>query len=87
MTCPATLPADRMPCEGSVVVTVLDAGNAGASGCEHHAARLLAALDGGRVYALPQAPAGAAPRVFAAVGTDRPVRCAARLYEIAAREA
>ncbi|MFH9820774.1 hypothetical protein [Streptomyces sp. NPDC017230] len=43
---------------------MLDADNAGADGCEHHAARLLAVLDRGRVFALPHAPAGAAHRVF-----------------------
>ncbi|MCX4791893.1 hypothetical protein OG369_39230 [Streptomyces sp. NBC_01221] len=83
MTCPATMPADCTPCDGPVVVTVLDAASAGANCCEHHAARLLAALDGGRVYALPDAPARAALRVFTAAGTGRPVRRAARLYEIA----
>ncbi|MFE2277102.1 hypothetical protein ACFXAE_07500 [Streptomyces sp. NPDC059454] len=53
-------------------MTVLDAVGAGADGCEHHAARLLASLEGGRVYALPAAPAGAAIRVFTAAGTLRP---------------
>jgi hypothetical protein len=53
-------------------VTVLDAQNAGVDGCEHHAARLLASLEGGRVYALPDAPAGAALRVYAAADSIRP---------------
>ncbi|WP_369248531.1 hypothetical protein [Streptomyces sp. R41] len=53
-------------------MTVLDAFNAGADGCEHHAARLLASLDGGRVYALPDAPAGAAIRTFTAADGIRP---------------
>jgi hypothetical protein len=53
-------------------VTVLDAHNAGADGCEHHGARLLATLEGGRVYRLPDAPEGAAIRVFKAAGTTRP---------------
>ncbi|MGW1303829.1 hypothetical protein ACWD5R_29330 [Streptomyces sp. NPDC002514] len=53
-------------------MTVLDARNAGADGCEHHAARLLASLDRGRVYPLPDAPDGAAVRVFTAAGTIRP---------------
>jgi hypothetical protein len=57
---------------GRVAVTVLDAGNAGADGCEHHAARLLASLDGGRVYPLPDAPPGAAIRVFTAADGIRP---------------
>lgn len=70
--CPAAHPADSSPCSGPVVVMVLDAGNAGARGCEHHAARLLASLAGGRVYGLPDAPAGAACRVFKASGSIRP---------------
>ncbi|MGW1796927.1 hypothetical protein ACWCQN_13170 [Streptomyces sp. NPDC001984] len=69
--CPATFPTDPTACRGPVAVTVLDRDNAGADGCEYHAARLLAALDGGRVYALPDAPDGAAIRVFTAAGTIR----------------
>ncbi|MHB9860305.1 hypothetical protein [Streptomyces sp. YIM S03343] len=64
--CPAAHPEDPTPCDGPVVVTVLDAFNGGVDGCEHHGARLLASLEGGRVYALPDAPAGAAIRVFKA---------------------
>ncbi|MFE0774800.1 hypothetical protein [Streptomyces sp. NPDC058861] len=64
--CLAALPTDHTPCTGPAAVTVLDADNAGANGCEHHAARLLAALDRGHVFALPDAPAGAAHRVFRA---------------------
>ena len=70
--CPAAHPEDPTPCDGLPAVTVLDASNAGADGCEHHGARLLASLDGGRVYALPDAPAGAAIRVFKAADTTRP---------------
>ncbi|MFD5569657.1 hypothetical protein [Streptomyces cadmiisoli] len=70
--CPAAHPDDPTPCVGPPVVTVLDAGNAGADGCEHHAARLLASLDRGRVYPLPHAPTGAAIRVFTAADTIRP---------------
>ncbi|MGI5195564.1 hypothetical protein ACQEVY_18250 [Streptomyces sp. CA-288835] len=70
--CPAAQPQDPTPCVGPVVVTVLDAGNAGADGCEHHGARLLASLDGGRVYALPDAPPGVAVRVFTAAAGLRP---------------
>ncbi|MET7775340.1 hypothetical protein ABZU94_14045 [Streptomyces mirabilis] len=70
--CPAAHPDDPTPCVGPPAVTVLDADNAGADGCEHHGARLLASLDGGRVYALPDAPAGAAIRVFKTAGTTRP---------------
>jgi hypothetical protein len=53
-------------------VTVLDRHNAGADGCEHHAARLLASLEGGKVYPLPNAPEGSAIRVFTAAGTLPP---------------
>lgn len=70
--CPAAHPEDPTPCDGPPVVTVLDAQNAGANGCEHHAARLLASLEGGRVYALPDAPDGSAIRVFKAAGTLPP---------------
>ncbi|WP_432033500.1 hypothetical protein [Streptomyces antibioticus] len=54
------------------MVTVLDRANAGADGCEHHGARLLASLDGGRVYGLPHAPPGTAIRVFKAADGIRP---------------
>ncbi|MGW2067192.1 hypothetical protein [Streptomyces sp. NPDC001635] len=70
--CPAAHPDDPTPCIGPVAVTVLDAFNAGADGCEHHAARLLASLDGGRVYTLPDAPTGAAIRTFTAADGIRP---------------
>jgi hypothetical protein len=70
--CPAAHPEDPTPCVGPQVVTVLDRFNAGADGCEHHGARLLASLEGGRVYALPEAPAGSAIRVFKAADGIRP---------------
>lgn len=70
--CPAAHPEDPTPCVGPVVVTILDATNAGANGCEHHAARLLASLEGGRVYPLPDAPEGAAIRVFKSADGLRP---------------
>ncbi|MFC9061598.1 hypothetical protein ACFTXB_26680 [Streptomyces sp. NPDC057074] len=70
--CPAAHPEDPTPCTGPVAVTVLDAGNAGADGCEHHGARLLASLDRGRVYALPHAPEGAAIRTLKAADGLRP---------------
>ncbi|MEW2118374.1 hypothetical protein AB0945_24925 [Streptomyces sp. NPDC005474] len=53
-------------------MTVLDATGAGADGCEHHGARMLASLERARVYALPDAPAGAAIRVFKAADGIRP---------------
>lgn len=71
--CPAAHREDPTPCSGPPTVTVLDATNAGADGCEHHAARLLASLEGGRVYRLPGAIAdGAAIRVFQAAADIRP---------------
>lgn len=70
--CPAAHPEDPTGCYGPVAVTVLDRHNAGADGCEHHGARLLASLDGGRVYNLPDAPDGAALRVFKAADSIRP---------------
>lgn len=70
--CPAAHGDDPTPCDGPAVVTVLDAHNAGAQGCEHHGARLLASLDGGRVYGLPHAEAGTAIRVFKAAASIRP---------------
>lgn len=72
LRCPAAHPEDPTPCEGPVVVTVLDANNAGSDGCAHHGARLLASLEGGRVYALPDAPNGTAIAVFKAADTLRP---------------
>lgn len=70
--CPAAHPEDPTPCGGPVIVTVLDATNAGADGCEHHAARLLASLDRGRVYGHRNAPAGTAIRVFTDAQHIRP---------------
>ncbi|KUL26664.1 hypothetical protein ADL12_32255 [Streptomyces regalis] len=70
--CPAAHPDDPDPCSGPPVVTVLDTHQVGAHGCEHHATRLLASLDGGRVYPLPDAPEGAAIRVFKAAAVTAP---------------
>ncbi|MFE2812634.1 DUF6907 domain-containing protein [Streptomyces nigra] len=70
--CAAAHADDPAPCDGPAVVTVLDRSNGGAAGCEVHAARLLASLEGGRVYPLPDAPPGAAIRVFKAAGALRP---------------
>ncbi|MET8803581.1 hypothetical protein [Streptomyces sp. NPDC004546] len=70
--CPAAHPEDPTPCGGPVVVTILDAENAGADGCQHHAARLLASLTGGRPVAKPDAPAGIALAVFRTSGAMRP---------------
>ncbi|MFE9613136.1 hypothetical protein [Streptomyces sp. NPDC006012] len=81
--CPAALPDDPRPCDGRPAVTVLDTANAGADGCEAHGARLLAVLDGARPVALPDAPAGAALRVFRAAGAESPAHRAAGLAELA----
>ncbi|MEH0637285.1 hypothetical protein QBA35_28840 [Streptomyces bottropensis] len=70
--CPAAHPDDPTSCSGPPTVTVLDRHNAGANGCQHHGARLLASLDGGRVYGLPHATPGTAIRVFKAAEGIRP---------------
>ncbi|MDX2829468.1 hypothetical protein [Streptomyces scabiei] len=70
--CPAAHPDDPTPCTGLPTVTVLDRHNAGANGCQHHGARLLASLDGGRVYGLPHATPGTAIRVFKVAEGIRP---------------
>ncbi|WP_175524791.1 hypothetical protein [Streptomyces sp. CAI-85] len=70
--CPAAHFEDPTPCDGPPAVTVVDATGGGADGCEHHGARLLASVDGARVYALPDAPDGAALRVFKAADETRP---------------
>ena len=83
--CPAALPGDPNPCDGRLAVTVLDIANAGADGCELHGIRLLAALAGGRVVALPDAPAGAALRVHRSAGASRADQRAASLADLARR--
>ncbi|KES07332.1 hypothetical protein BU52_10020 [Streptomyces toyocaensis] len=70
--CPAAHREDPTPCDGPLVVTVRDASHGAASGCEHHGARLLASLNNGRVFPLPDAPEGAALRVFKTAATLRP---------------
>jgi hypothetical protein len=70
--CPAAHPSDPSPCVGPVAVTVTDASGAGLDGCEHHGARMLASIKGAKIYALPDAPDGAAIRAFKAAGTMPP---------------
>ncbi|WP_257132841.1 MULTISPECIES: hypothetical protein [unclassified Streptomyces] len=70
--CPAAHPEDSTPCGGPVVVTVVDAQNAGADGCEHHAARMLASIYGARPVAKPDAPAGMAVRISRTAHHTRP---------------
>ena len=70
--CPAAHADDPTPCDGPVVVTILDRDNAGADGCRHHGARLLASIEGGRPVGLPDAPAGAAVAVHKAADGIRP---------------
>ena len=70
--CPAAHPSDPSSCAGPVAVTITDASGAGVDGCEHHAARMLASLTGARVYALPDAPEGAAIRTFKAASALPP---------------
>jgi hypothetical protein len=70
--CPAAHPEDPTPCGGPVVVTIVDKENAGADGCEHHAARMLASITGARPVAKPDAPAGVALRIFRAAHHTHP---------------
>ncbi|WP_327290117.1 hypothetical protein [Streptomyces sp. NBC_01198] len=70
--CPAAHPSDPSACDGPLAVTIVDAFGAGADGCEHHAARMLASLNGARVYALPNAAEGAAIRTFKAAAALPP---------------
>jgi hypothetical protein len=72
--CAAAHHDDRTPCDNGPhdAVTVLDSEGAGATGCEHHGARLLASLYGARVYPGPVAPEGAAIRVFKAAAAIDP---------------
>ncbi|MET8980422.1 hypothetical protein ABZX85_32930 [Streptomyces sp. NPDC004539] len=70
--CGAAHPDDPTPCGGPAAVTIADSHGAVVGGCEHHAARMLASLDGARVAPLPAGPAGAAVRVFTAADTLRP---------------
>lgn len=69
--CPAAHPEDPTPCGGPIAVTILDNTGAGADGCEHHAARLLASMDDARPVSLPEHP-GAAIRVHKAAQSIRP---------------
>ena len=70
--CRAAHPDDPSPCTGpQEAVTVLDRSNAGATGCEHHAARLLASVAGARVFSHPEHH-GAATRVYEAACDLRP---------------
>lgn len=69
--CPAAHVEDPTPCVGPQdAVTILDDRGGAAPGCEHHGARMLASLDGGRVE--PGSVVGAATRAFAAADTIRP---------------
>lgn len=52
--CPAAHPDDPTDCEGQQdAVRVVDQAEANVLGCVHHATRLLASLDGARVYPKP----------------------------------
>ncbi|CAL9510744.1 NUDIX domain-containing protein [Streptomyces sp. enrichment culture] len=61
--CPAVHPSDPSDCDGPTVVTVVDSKGVGVDGCRRHAARMVASLTAVELYALPDAPAGAASRV------------------------
>ncbi|MFD7918764.1 hypothetical protein ACFV3R_06025 [Streptomyces sp. NPDC059740] len=61
--CAAAQREDPTPCDGPAdTVTVLDRLGHEVAGCVHHAARLLAGLDGGRVH--PFAPVARAVEVY-----------------------
>jgi hypothetical protein len=69
--CPAAHAEDPTSCTGPHhAVRIVDAQGTETWGCEHHAARLLASLDGGKVF--PGEVDGAATRVAAAADTTRP---------------
>ncbi|WP_369778317.1 hypothetical protein [Streptomyces sp. R33] len=69
--CIAAHPEDPTNCAGPRdAVIVLDSHGGKAAGCEHHAARLLASLDGARVE--PGSIPGAAARAFQAADSIRP---------------
>ncbi|MGW6795126.1 hypothetical protein [Streptomyces chartreusis] len=70
--CPAAHPEDPAPCDGPIVVTVLDSQNAGADGCELHAIRMLASITDARPVAKPDAPAGVTSRIFRAAQHTHP---------------
>lgn len=70
--CPAAHPEDPIPCNGPVVVTILDEENGSADGCELHAVRLLASLVGGRPVAKPDIPEGIALRIRHEASRTRP---------------
>ncbi|MEE1789496.1 hypothetical protein PUR28_01670 [Streptomyces sp. BE308] len=63
--CSAAHAEDPTPCGGpGDAVTILDGVGGAAAGCEHHGARILAAIDGARVE--PGSVVGAATRTFVA---------------------
>ncbi|SFM01581.1 hypothetical protein [Streptomyces pini] len=69
--CAAAHPEDPTPCQGPHdAVTVSDRSGGSAEGCEHHAARLLASLEGGHLA--PGSVEGAAIRVFETADRTRP---------------
>jgi hypothetical protein len=69
--CTAAHPEDPTACQGPPdAVRILDADDVEVRGCEHHGARLLASLEGARVF--PGSVGGAATRVFAAADGIRP---------------
>lgn len=69
--CTAAHPEDPTACTGPRdAVHIVDAQDYEAWACEHHGARLLASLDGGRVF--PGSVGGAATRVALAADAIRP---------------
>lgn len=70
--CPAAHTEDPTPCDGGPcdAVLIIDANKSVVEGCEHHAARLLASLEGGQIRqgSVP----GASIRVHKAAHSIRP---------------
>lgn len=69
--CAAAHDDDPTPCVGPHdAVRILDPQDYEVWGCEHHAARLLASIEGARAY--PGSVSGAATRAYKASDTIRP---------------
>ncbi|MFD6872673.1 hypothetical protein ACFWD5_32155 [Streptomyces koyangensis] len=67
--CTAARAADRSPCTGPATVTIQDRRGAALTGCELHAAHLVAARPDVQIVALPGAPADTV-RVIVAAGAQ-----------------
>lgn len=68
-TCNAHYSNDPNPCTGPAVVTVMFNQSQGSTACEQHAIDRLATMPDAWPIALPDAPPGAAIRIFQAART------------------